>query len=55
MNAFIKTLIGDGYNLLCVAVVLLAAVALTATGDTTVAPYLIPPLTLAGIGWLARH
>ena len=54
MRAFIKTLIGDVWNVSVVAVILLAEVGLIETGHTDVSAFAIPPLTLAGVAWLAR-
>jgi hypothetical protein len=55
MKALLKTLIGDVWNLSTVAVVVLAAVALIESGHADLAAFIIPPLALAGVGWLARH
>jgi hypothetical protein len=55
MNALIKTLFGDARNISVVAGVALVAVALIALGEAAIAGYVVPPLTLAGIVWLARH
>jgi hypothetical protein len=55
MNAFIKTLVGDVWNVSTVVVIVLAAVALIDFGHAELAAFVIPPVTLAGVGWLARH
>jgi hypothetical protein len=54
MNVFIKTLIGDVRNLSCVGLLVVTAAVLVGAGQGVVAPYVIPPLTLACIAWLAR-
>ena len=54
MNAFIKTLVGDFRNLSSVGLLALTAAALIGAGEAAVAPYVIPPLTLACVAWLAR-
>lgn len=55
MNAFIKTLVGDAWNVSTVVVIVLAAVALIDFGHAALAVFVIPPVTLAGVGWLAHH
>ena len=55
MSAFLKTLIGDVWNLSVVAVILLAEAALIFSGNREAAAFAVPPLTLAGIIWLARR
>jgi hypothetical protein len=54
MSAFVKTLVGDVRNLCVVAGLVLAAAALVFAGHAGAAAFIIPPLTLAGVGWLAR-
>jgi hypothetical protein len=53
MRAFVKTLVGDVWNLSVVAVVILAEVFLLHAGETDISAFVIPPLTLAGVAWLA--
>jgi hypothetical protein len=53
MRAFVKTLVGDVRNLSVVGVVILAEVVLVHAGETGISAFVIPPLTLAGVGWLA--
>ena len=55
MSAFLKTVIGDARNCAVVAVILLAEAALVFGGGRGLAAFTIPPLTLAGVAWLARH
>jgi len=55
MKALVKTLIGDVANLSVVAVILFAAAALTWIGESAIAVYAIPLMTLAGVAWLARR
>ena len=55
MKALFKTLIGDAWNLFTVAVIVLAAVAFTESGQADLAAFAIPPLTLAGVALLARR
>jgi hypothetical protein len=55
MSAFIKTLVGDLQNLGVVAGLVLAAAALVFAGHAGAAAFTIPPLTLAGVAWLARN
>ena len=53
MRAFIKTLVGDARNLSVVAAVMLAEAALVYAGHADAAAFVIPPITLAGVAWLA--
>ena len=55
MSAFFKTLVGDTRNLSVVAGVMLVAVGLVYSGHANAAAFVIPPLVLGGVGWLARH
>lgn len=55
MKALIRTLIGDVWNVSVVAVIVLATLALIGMGGSAIAPFVIPPLSLAGIAWLARR
>ncbi len=55
MSAFLKTVIGDTWNLSVVAAIMFFEVALVFTGHASAAAFVIPPLTLAGVAWLARH
>jgi len=55
MNAFMKTLVGDARNVSVVAGIILIAAALVFSGHAGVIGFVIPPLTLAGVAWLARH
>ena len=55
MRAFFKTLFGDAWNLSAVAAVMTAEIALTQTGNGTIAAWLIPLLVLATVAWLARY
>lgn len=53
MKAFCKTLFGDLRNLGVVAAIVALEAALAGTGHGREAAYIVPPLILAGIGWLA--
>ena len=53
MRAFLKTLFGDAHNVAVVALLLAVALALTCTGHPHAAAYILPPLTLLGVAWLA--
>jgi hypothetical protein len=55
MRAFVKTLVGDTWNLAVVGTLVVAEVALVYGGHADSAAFVIPPLTLAGVAWLARH
>jgi hypothetical protein len=55
MKALVKTLIGDAWNVSVVSFVLAVAAALVFTGQSEAAAFVIPPLTLAGVAWLARR
>ena len=55
MKAFLKTLFGDAWNVAIVALILAVEIALAQSGHAAAAAYLVPPLTLTGIGWLAWH
>jgi len=55
MSALIKTLVGDVHNIAVVAGVTAVAVVLVGAGEAAIAAYVVPPLTLVGIGWLALH
>jgi hypothetical protein len=55
MSAFVKTLIGDVWNVSVVAGLLLIAGALEFAGHAGVAAFVLPPLALAGVGWLAKR
>ena len=54
MKALIKTLFGDAHNVAGVAIVGAVALALIATHHASLAPYAVPLITLAVVGWLAR-
>ena len=54
MKALLETLFGDLRNC-CVVVLLIASeVAMIQGGWAQFAPFVLPPLTLAGVFWLAR-
>jgi len=55
MRAFIKTLVGDVWNVSVVAIIMLAEVALLWAGRADAAAFVIPPITLAGVAWLTRR
>jgi hypothetical protein len=55
MKAFVKTLIGDTWNVSVVAAIMLAEFALVWAGRADAAAFVIPPLTLAGVAWLTRR
>lgn len=55
MKAFMKTLFGDSRNVAVVAVILAVEIVLAQSGHAAAAAYLVPPLALAGVGWLAWH
>jgi hypothetical protein len=48
-----KTLFGDARNAAVVAALIAVASALTLGGQAAAAGYVVPPLILAGVGWLA--
>jgi hypothetical protein len=54
MRAFLKTLIGDVWNLSVVGVIVLAEVGFVQSGHADLSAFAVPPLTLAGVAWLAR-
>ena len=54
MKALVKTLVGDTWNVSVVAALMLAEVILVYSGHVGAAAFAIPPLTLAGVAWLAR-
>jgi hypothetical protein len=54
MRDFVKTLVGDARNLSVVAALMLVEVAMVFAGHADAAPFVIPPLTLAGVVWLTR-
>ena len=49
-----KTLFGDLRNCCVVALLIVSEVAMIQAGWAQFAPFVLPPLTLAGIFWLAR-
>jgi hypothetical protein len=53
MSAFFKTLFGDAGTVTVVTLVMAAQLLLVATGHAQAAGFAIPPLVLAGVGWLA--
>lgn len=55
MSSFVKTLIGDRWNVAVVAGIVLVAYALAAAGQVDIEAYLVPIVTLAGVGYLARR
>jgi hypothetical protein len=55
MSAFIKTVVGDTWNVSVVAAIMFSEIVLVFTGHAAAAAFVIPPLTLAGVAWLARH
>ena len=55
MSAFVKTVVGDAWNLSVVAAIMFFEIALVFTGHAAIAAFVIPPFTLAGVAWLARH
>jgi hypothetical protein len=55
MSAFLKTLFGDMRTVAVVIVVLAAEVLLVRISQAGVAGFVVPPLVLAGIAWLARR
>lgn len=55
MRAFIGTLFGDVSNLSVVAVIMAVEVVLLVTGHAAAMAYVVPPVTLAGVAWLARR
>jgi hypothetical protein len=55
MNAFLKTLFGDAGTVSVVVIVMIAEAVLMATGQVTVAAFIVPPLVLAGAAWLATR
>lgn len=54
MRSFFKTLFGDTRNVAVVCVVVLAETVLVQLGYGDLGAFVIPPLTLTGIAWLAR-
>jgi hypothetical protein len=55
MNAFLKTLFGDAGTVTVVAIVMAAEWLLVANGLVTSAAFVVPPIVLAGAGWLATR
>jgi hypothetical protein len=55
MRVFCRTLFGDARNLTAVGAVMVAEATLTQSGNSAIAVYLIPPLVLASVAWLARQ
>jgi hypothetical protein len=53
MSAFFKTLFGDARNLSVVTVLLVVAAALVHGGYARETAFVLPPLVLVGIAWLA--
>jgi hypothetical protein len=55
MSALCRTLFGDAQNATIVAALIAVAVALVLTGHQGQAGYVLPPLVLVGVGWLAAR
>ena len=55
MKALVRTLFGDGRNLVAVATILLLEAALAVSGGFGAAAYVVPVAVLAAVTWLARH
>ncbi|MGH7154597.1 MAG: hypothetical protein ACREF3_11780 [Acetobacteraceae bacterium] len=55
MRAFIGTLFGGVSNLSVVAAIMALEIALLIAGHAAAMAYIIPPVTLAGVAWLARR
>lgn len=55
MSAFIKTLFGDTRNIAGVAMILVAALALTGLGHPNWAVFAMPAAALGVVAWLANH
>jgi hypothetical protein len=55
MRAFCKTLFGDVWNVTAVGVVMATETGLTQSGNSAIAVYLVPPLVLVSVAWLARR
>jgi hypothetical protein len=55
VKALFHTLFGDARNVAVVTALVAIAAALTLSGRAAEAGYVVPPLTLAGIGWLAAR
>ena len=55
MRAFIGTLVGDVANVSVVAGIMAVEVVLLITGHAAAMAYIVPPVTLAGVAWLARQ
>ena len=55
MKAFMKTLVGDSRNLTVVGCLVLAEVALVYAGHAGATAFVMPPLTLGGVAWLAKN
>jgi hypothetical protein len=53
VKALLKTLFGDLRNCCVVGALIAAETALIREGFTELAPLVLPPLTLAGVFWLA--
>ena len=54
MKAFCKTLFGDTRNVAVVAALVALEAALAYGGHGRDAAFILPPLVLLGVGWLAR-
>jgi hypothetical protein len=55
MSALLKTLFGDTGTVAVVVIVMAAEISLVAAGAATAAAFAVPPLVLAGVGWLATR
>jgi hypothetical protein len=55
MKAFLKTLVGDVYNLTAVACVIAVGGAAVGVGRPEWAVVAMPAATLAAVAWLVRH
>lgn len=55
MRAFVKTLVGDVANLSVVAVIIAVEAVLLIAGHAAAMAYIVPPVALAGVAWLATR
>jgi hypothetical protein len=55
MKAFVKTMFGDTWNLLGVALIVAVAAGFTSLGHASWAVFAMPAVGLAVVAWLARH
>jgi hypothetical protein len=55
VRALCRTVFGDVGNAVAVTALVAVAIALVAAGHAAEAGWILPPLVLAGVGWLAAR